>query len=69
MIDLVGYDEKENILEVRFIKSGNQYRYFGVPKQVHKRLMKASSKGTYMHVHILEQYDYAMVKGKRERNI
>ena len=39
MIDLVGYDAKEQILEVRFINSGLTYRYFDVPKAEYEGLL------------------------------
>ena len=67
MIDLVGYDEKEKVLEVRFINSGLTYRYFDVPKKEYQGLMKASSKGSYMRGRIIDCYDYAKVKGGRRR--
>lgn len=68
MIDLVGYDEKEKVLEVRFINTGLTYRYFNVPKKEYEGLMKASSKGQYMRGCIIDFYDYAKVgRGGRRR--
>ena len=67
MIDLVGYDEKAKVLEVRFISSGMSYRYFDVPKKEYQGLMKAPSKGSYMRNNIIDFYDYAKVKGSRRR--
>lgn len=67
MIDLVGYDEKAKVLEVRFINSGMSYRYFGVPKKEYQGLMNASSKGSYMRNYIIDFYDCAKVKGGKRR--
>mgnify|MGYP001268980350 CR=1 FL=1 len=67
MIDLVGYDEKEKVLEVRFVNTGLSYRYYDVPKEKYEELMKASSKGQYMRGCIIDFYDYAKVKGGRRR--
>lgn len=65
MINLVGYDEKTKVLEVRFVNFGQKYRYFNVPKKEYKGLMKATSKGTYMRNNIIDRYDYAKVEGGR----
>jgi hypothetical protein len=67
MIDLVGYDEKEKVLEVRFINTGLTYRYFNVPMETYEGLMKASSKGSYMRGCIIDFYDYAKAKGGRRK--
>ena len=53
MIDLVGYDEKTQTLEVRFLDSGHRYEYYDVPKEEYEGLLNASSKGTYMHSNII----------------
>ena len=68
MIDLVGYDAKEQILEVRFINSGLTYRYFDVPKAEYEGLLEASSKGSYMHGNIIDCYDFVKVKGGKRRS-
>ncbi len=54
MIDLVSYDDKAQVLEVRFISSGGTYRYLDVPKEEYTGLMQASSKGRYMLNNIIE---------------
>ncbi|MFN0035537.1 MAG: KTSC domain-containing protein [Saprospiraceae bacterium] len=68
MIDLIGYDETTQILEARFINTGLTYRYFDVPKEEYERLMKSSSKGSYMRSCIFDFYDYEKVRGKRRRD-
>lgn len=67
MLDLVGYDARTKVLEVRFINSGQTYRYFNVPKKEYKGLMEASSKGSYMRDNIIDFYDCAKVGGGRRR--
>ncbi len=65
MIDRVGYDEKEQILEVRFVNSGDSYQYFGVPKTVFEDLLKAPSKGSFMHENVIDCYDFGKVRGRK----
>lgn len=57
MIDLVGYDAAEKILEVRFVNSGKTYQYFDVPKKVYKGLLEAPSKGRYMSDYVIDCYE------------
>jgi hypothetical protein len=40
----VGYESKSKILEIEF-QSGELYQYLDVPEMVHKRLLRAKSKG------------------------
>ena len=42
----VGYDAKNEILEVEF-NHGGVYQYFDVPENVYEELMSASSHGQY----------------------
>lgn len=44
-------------LTVQFAK-GSSYTYSGVPEAVAQGLVDASSKGKYMHAHILGAYAY-----------
>jgi hypothetical protein len=55
MIDALGYDEEQQILEVAFKRTG-VYRYRDVPKQVYEQLMASSSKGSYMRDLIIDMY-------------
>lgn len=55
MIYAVGYDEKTQILEVVFKRTG-VYRYRDVPKDVYEQLMEADSKGSYMRDMIIDMY-------------
>jgi KTSC domain len=60
MLEYVGYDGKQKILEVVF-NSGERYQYFDVPASVYDELMSAESIGQYMHRHIIGHYDYQRV--------
>ena len=60
MLQYMGYDAKQKILEVVF-NSGERYQYFDVPASVYEELMSAESIGQYMHKHIIGHYDYQRV--------
>ena len=60
MLEYVGYDAKQKILEVVF-NSGERYQYFDVPASVYDELMSAQSIGQYMHRHIIGHYDYQRI--------
>lgn len=47
----VGYDPDRNILELEFT-SGDAYRYFDVPPELHAGLMTAGSHGACFAAHI-----------------
>ena len=65
MIHAVGYDRKMRVLEVLF-NSGRTYCYEGVPPKVHKELMAAKSKGSFMLAEIIDLYPYfPLSKSKR----
>ena len=55
MIYAVGYDEKEQILEVVFTRTG-VYRYRDVPKDIYDGLMESDSKGSYMRSMVIDSY-------------
>lgn len=56
----VGYDEKEQILEIQF-NHGGVYQYFDVPKDEYEALMSASSHGSYFYHNIRNDYDYEKI--------
>ena len=60
MLEYVGYDGKQKILEVVF-NSGERYQYFDVPASVYDELMGAESIGQYMHRHIIGHYEYQRI--------
>jgi len=47
----VAYDADERVLEVEFT-SGEVYRYFDVPPELHLGLMAADSRGRFFAEHI-----------------
>jgi KTSC domain len=53
----VGYNEKEQILEIEF-NHGGVYQYFNVPKEEHEALMSAGSHGSYFYHNIRGCYEY-----------
>jgi len=57
----VGYDEKNQILEIEF-NHGGVYQYFDVPKEEYEGLMSANSLGSYFYYNIRNDYEYAQLK-------
>lgn len=53
----VGYDEITSTLEVTFL-SKETYRFTNVPASVHRKLMSATSKGSYFSANIRNKYNY-----------
>ncbi len=49
------YDESWAVLELSF-HSGAVYRYFGVPAQIYRELMRAESKGKHFNSHIRNRF-------------
>lgn len=64
MLASVGYDEKEQILEVEF-NHGGIYEYYDVEKKVYDDLMNADSLGRYFINNIKDGYDYGKSRKKR----
>ncbi|GAA4897825.1 KTSC domain-containing protein [Flaviramulus aquimarinus] len=48
------------ILEIEF-KNNTVYQFKSVPKNIHNRLMKSSSKGTFFSKNIKEKFTYSQV--------
>lgn len=58
MLEYVRYDQDARYLDIIF-RTGDKYRYFGVPPLEYVGLMEAKSKGQYMHKRILgDRYQY-----------
>jgi hypothetical protein len=53
----IGYDGGERILEVEF-RNGHIYRYFLVPPLVHRSLMAADSKGTFLNARVKGSFGF-----------
>ena len=61
MLEAVRYLEKARFLDAKF-RTGETYRYKGVPANEFDGLMSAESKGRYMHKHVIGQYEYERLK-------
>lgn len=57
MLVAVRYNEAARHLDVIF-RTGDKYRYKGVPPLEYQGLIEAKSHGQYMHKRILNRYDY-----------
>ena len=56
MLRKVRYDPKKKFLDVVF-RTGDTYRYKGVPAREYEGLMKADSHGKYMQENIIDHYE------------
>jgi hypothetical protein len=65
MLDLIGYNADDLILEVRYAKSGIWYHYFDVSERTFLSLVEAGSISEYMRNYIIGVYDYRKVGKKR----
>lgn len=62
MMRTVGYDAREQILEIEFKKSGRIYHYYKVEETVYKELIEADSLGRYFLDNIEGVYMYGRVR-------
>ncbi len=53
----IGYNPETLILKITYV-SGEIYAYYGVPDDVHARLMQARSKGYFLNKFIKGSFDY-----------
>ena len=53
-------EEGTQTLEVQFV-SGRVYQYYGVPENMHTRLMDAASKGQFFNAYIRNSYPFSRV--------
>ena len=60
-IHSVGYEVETQILELEF-HSGGVYQYSGVSEVIYRGLMRATSKGSYFHQNIKDQYPFIQVR-------
>lgn len=56
----VGYDSATETLEVEFL-NGSIYQYYNVPENMYDQLIKASSKGRFLHTYIKNAYPYSRI--------
>ena len=57
MLSSVGYDPSLSVLELEFTE-GDVYRYFAVPRRIHRELLAAESLGRYFLAHIRDRYQH-----------
>lgn len=57
----IGYEPESSTLEIEF-HSGGIYQYFNVPQTSYNGLMSASSRGSYFHKYIKDNYKWAKVR-------
>jgi hypothetical protein len=57
----IGYDAEKRHLEVEFL-DGSIYRYTGVSERRWRGLMAATSKGGYLHQHIVGVYQHERLR-------
>ncbi len=60
-LESVGYDSKDEILEIKF-HNGGIYQYSNVPFEKYELLMNASSKGSYFARFIKDRYRYRKIR-------
>jgi KTSC domain len=58
MLASVTYDQDCQILYLRFRKTGDVYRYFGVPAAEYKAFLDAESRGRFFLAKIRDCYPY-----------
>jgi hypothetical protein len=55
-ITRIEYDPKTLVLSIWFTSGGGPYYYYGVPEDVYRRFLAASSKGQFFAEHIRDRY-------------
>jgi len=60
-IRAIGYDAETSTLTIEF-HGGRVYEYRSVPESVYRRLMDASSHGTYFSDYIKDRYSTARIR-------
>jgi len=56
-LDSVGFDRGKSTLEIEF-RDGSIYQYYDVPEMVYEGLMRAGSKGRFLHENIRDVFRY-----------
>jgi hypothetical protein len=58
MFTSVAYDEREQILYLRFRKTGDVYRYFGFPVMEYQSFLDAQSRGRFFLAYIRDRFRF-----------
>ena len=59
-IRTIGYEESTQTLEIEFLNSFI-FQYYNVPQIIYSEMMKAESKGKFLHFYIENAYPYSRV--------
>lgn len=67
----IGYDQESKVLEVEFHppkdeRVGRIYEHYGVPPELHTRLMAANSIGKFYQVNIRGKFDYKQLEPEQK---
>ncbi len=65
MIYAVAYDAASHTLDLVYYRTG-VYRYFDVPPQVYRDLLKASSIGSYVRDMVIDCFEWKELRGPEE---
>lgn len=57
-VECIGYDSEAMELHVRFLRSGPDYVYIGVPQEVFDAMLDAPSKGSFVHTRLKGTYSF-----------
>ena len=57
MIDSIGYDPKNKLLEIKFLSS-HIYHYEDVPPEIFDEFLNADSKGRFFLDYIEDEYEF-----------
>ena len=61
-LESLGYDEKNETLEVEFLNAGEIYRYHNISKHVFNAMLGASTPGQYFYHFIRLAYPYYRIQ-------
>jgi len=64
-IAAVGYSKRRHILEIEFV-NGAIYRYFDVPRAVHRELMSSESKARFYDSNIRRRYRSIPIRSRQK---
>ena len=56
---LITYDPNDHTLDVVYRRTGYCYRYFDVPREIHRALIETDSKGAFVNQVIKPNFEYA----------
>lgn len=59
-IRTIGYEESTQTLEIEFLNNFI-FQYYNVPQIIYSEMMKAESKGKFLHFYIENAYPYSRV--------